>query len=310
MSAVKEQPCLAIITATYNEFSKIESWQQYYAAIAAEIDLHIIVDDGSTVEYLQLLKKTFPNSIILQNETNQGQIAAHNLGFKYALSNGARFVGVLVPDFRLSPCCLNSLIKVLTDDPTMAGISAVTIKAGTEDEIESVGARLDMRRATLVPHDEVGLRWKSTWEGVKIVDTMHGGFHLLRRSLVETIGLCDEQLFMYCDELDLGWRAKLARLKFGVLLGQRVWHEHVSFGGRTRPPLAVYLVSRNRMLIMNRYGRLHYRLILILGRLVTLIPAMLGYLRREGTVRHARAYAHGLWHGILGITGRPPQDLL
>lgn len=302
-------PRIATVTVSFNEADKLAAWQGYYAVYAPEIALHIIVDDGSKTEYLNRVKAAFPSSIILTHKTNRGLIAGYNTGFRYALEAGATYIGTLGPDFRLLPNTIYEMCAALDADETLAGISPVTIKIGSSDEIESVGARLNVKKATLVPYD-IAPRWLPTWAGVKIVDTMHGGFHLLRRATLEKIGLQDERLFMYGDEIDFGWRAKTAGLKFGVLLTQRAWHEHVNYGGKTRPPLAAYLVSRNRMLIMKRHGRPVDKLILLFGRLVTLLPAMLGYYRREGTLRHAWAYALGLWHGIWGATGRPPKSIL
>jgi len=303
-----QKPLVAIITATYNEFSKLESWRRYYETIAKEIDLHIIVDDGSDAEYGSLLRKVFPNSVILRNPSNLGQIAAHNLGFKYALDKGAQYIGVLAPDFRLLPGKVRALYEALEVDTTLSGIAPVLIKPGTEDEIESFGGRLDKRRVTLYSYD-VGPRWRPDWQGVALVDTLPGGFHLLQRTVLEQIGLQNEQLFMYCDEIDFGWRAQQAELKLGILRSARAWHEHVSEGGRSRSALAPYLVSRNRTLIMNWCGHPRDKWILLAGRLATLVPAMLGYYRREGTIWHACAYALGLWHGVLGVTGRPPPSV-
>ena len=298
-------PRVATVTASFNEPNKLAAWQSYYAVYAQEIDLHIIVDDGSEVEYLRQVRAAFPHSLILTHTTNKGLIAAYSTGFRYALDAGAAYIGTVAPDFRLPPGVIRELCGALEADDGLSGIAPILIKPGTGDEIVSFGGRLDKRKATIYPYD-VGPKWYVDWQGVMQVDTLPGGFHLLRREVLEQIGLQNEQLFMYCDEIDFGWRAQQAGLKFGILRSARVWHEHVSEGGRTRSALAPYLVSRNRMLIMNWYGHPRDKWILLAGRLATLVPAMLGYYRREGTLRHAWAYALGLWHGVLGVTGRPP----
>lgn len=302
-------PGLAMITATYNEEAQLSTWQAYYAAIADEIDLHIVVDDGSVATQHAQLKAAFPHSVMLRNPVNQGQIVSNNRGFNYALAAGARYIGVVVPDFRIPPDTLRQLCAALDADHTLSGISAVLIKPGSLNEVESFGGQLNKRKATLVSYN-VGSTWQADWDGIALVDTLPGGFHILRREALERVGLQNEQLFMYCDETDFGWRAEQAGLKFGILRSSRVWHEHVSKGGKTRSAMAPYLVSRNRMLVMRMYGRRLDQLILIIGRLITLVPAMVDLYRREGTSRHALAYAWGLWHGILGRNGRPPQAML
>jgi hypothetical protein len=287
----------------------LEAWQRYYEFIAREIDLHIIVDNGSELAYFNSVKGAFPESVILRNPIYRGHIAANNLGFAYALNAGAQYIGVLCPDFRLPPGTIARLCEHLDADSTLAGIASVVIKANSQDEVEYAGCMLDTHKVTVVPANASEHRWLPSWDGIALVDTMHGGFHLLRRSTLEKIGLQDERLFMYCDEMDFCWRAKNAGLKFAVLRSVCVWHEHARYRRKTPPTYAAYLTSRNRMLIMNRYGRLPDKLYFILGRLVKLLPGMLNHYRQEGTIWHSLAYALGLWHGILGVTGQPPPQV-
>jgi hypothetical protein len=309
MNPANGRPRLATVTVAYNEPDKLGSWRKYYEAVRDEIDLHIIVDDGSATDYFKAVQAAFPESILLSNPVNRGLIASYNVGFQYALRVEAQYIGTFAPDFRLLPGTMRMLCRALDATPDIDGIMPVVLKSGTNEVIESLGARLDSRRAALVPYTKHA-RWNSDWTGIQPVDTMHGGCHLLRRTVLERIGLQNERMFMYADEVDFGWRAKQAGLKFGVLLNALAWHEHVNSGGATRPAMAAYLVSRNRMLVMRSYGSTASFLMLAAVRGLMLVPAMVGYYRREGTLRHAWAYALGLFHGILGVTGPPPKFLL
>jgi GT2 family glycosyltransferase len=296
------------VTSTYNESPRLASWRRYYDLVAREIDLHIIVDNGSTPEHFREVRAAFPDSVVLRHPQNRGLIASLNSGFQYALDAGAECIGVWCNDFRLPEGVFRRLRDELEADPGLDGVMPVVLQGGTTDIVESLGAQLDTRRAALISND-TGAHWRPDWRGVRTVDMLHGGCHLLKRGVLEKIGLQDERLFMYADEIDFGWRAKRADLRFGVVLDALAWHEHVNAGGSTRPPMAAYLVSRNRMLIMRMHGRSGDLLRLAIRRNLTLIPAMVAYYRREGTVRHAWAHAAGLWHGIRGVTGPPPRSL-
>jgi hypothetical protein len=308
MSPASRAPRIATVTVAFDEPKKLESWRRYYDAVADDIDLHIIVDDGSRPEYFRSVQAAFPASVVLQNPENRGLIASYNVGFRYALTAGAQYIGTLAPDFRVPEGTLSRLADELEADPTLDGVMPAVLRGGSTDTVESLGARLDTNQALLVPYESNRL-WTPDWSGVRNVDTIHGGCHLMKRAVLETIGLQNERLFMYADEVDFGWRAKRAGLRFGVVLNALAWHEHVNTGGKTRPPMAPYLVSRNRMLVMRAHGQRGAFLRLAVRRNLTLIPAMVGYYRREGTARHAWAHALGLWHGILGIAGPPPARL-
>lgn len=310
MINTNRNPKVAIITATYNEASRLEAWQRYYEFVAREIDLHVVVDNGSEITYFDNVKSAFPMSVILRNPIYRGHIAANNLGIAYAMNAGAQYIGVLCPDFRLPPGTILRLCECLDADTTLAGVAPIVIKGNSLDQIEYAGCMLDTKKVAFTPVNPDEDRWFPSWDGIELTETMHGGFHLLRASTFEKIGLQDEQLFMYCDEMEYGWRAKNAGLKFGVLRSVRVWHEHINHGGETRPPYATYLTSRNRLLIMLKYGRLFDKLYLIIGRLAKLPTSMLSDYRHEGTIRHSIAYALGLWDGILGVTGQPPPQMI
>ena len=93
-----------------------------------------------------------------------------------------------------------------------------------------------------------------------------GGLHLVPREVFEVVGLQDEQLFMYCDEIDFDWRVQNAGYRLAIARDAAAWHEHIDVAGR-RPPWTIYLWSRNRMLVMRKLGRRRDYIRMISGRL-------------------------------------------
>ena len=57
---------VAMITVTYNDSYKFKEWCQWYEEYKSEIDLHIVVDNGSEKDYLNMVKDYFTNSIIIE----------------------------------------------------------------------------------------------------------------------------------------------------------------------------------------------------------------------------------------------------
>lgn len=76
---------IAAITITYNDDYKFREWCIYYNEYKSEIDLHIIVDNGSEQQYLKQVKSFFTDSIIIERKTNGGCTGAYNNGLKMAL---------------------------------------------------------------------------------------------------------------------------------------------------------------------------------------------------------------------------------
>ena len=89
-------------------------------------------------------------------------------------------------------------------------------------------------------------------DGWQSVDYPHGTMMLLRRACLEEIGLFDESYFAYCEEADLGVRARRAGWEVGMVWGAVVRNPHQS-----EPSASVdYLMLRNSLFLVRRhFGR-------------------------------------------------------
>ncbi len=104
-------------------------------------------------------------------------------------------------------------------------------------------------------------------EGFEPADYPHGTLFMARRACLDEIGLFDERFFTYCEEADLGLRARAAGWEVGLARGARVINPRVS----TPKPMAEYLMQRNTLLLVaTHFGRRHalVRAFLAVGQLV------------------------------------------
>jgi len=68
---------------------------------------------------------------------------------------------------------------------------------------------------------------------------------LYKRAMLDEIGLFDEDLFAYCDDTDLGLRARLAGWRCRSVPAAVVYHKY-SAASAAYSPLKAFLVERNR----------------------------------------------------------------
>ena len=124
------------------------------------------------------------------------------------------------------------------------------------------------------------------------------------RTCLDQIGLFDERYFAYCEEADLGLRAKKAGFEVGLVRGATVRNPTVS----TAAPVADYLMERNTVLLVaEHFGRRKaaLRFLLMVGHLVggSIMPSR----RNPYWSSQARRRA------IVDVTrrrwGSPPQSL-
>ena len=73
-----------------------------------------------------------------------------------------------------------------------------------------------------------------------------GSAALYRRKMLDEIGLFDEKFFLYCEDADLGLRARWAGWECTYVPGAVVEHRYSHSAGRASP-LKAYLVERNRL---------------------------------------------------------------
>lgn len=71
---------------------------------------------------------------------------------------------------------------------------------------------------------------------------------LYRRSMLQQIGLFDEYFFLYCEDTDLGLRARRAGWRCYYVPGAQVEHRYSHTAGRVSK-LKAYYVERNRMFV-------------------------------------------------------------
>lgn len=96
------------------------------------------------------------------------------------------------------------------------------------------------------------------------VDTVPGSSLLIKKEVVDKVGLLDERFFAYYEELDWCLRAKENDFKVSFLEGTRLLHKV----GRSSPSaFKHYLRTRNTLLLY----KLHYRKLMIVARLRVLL---------------------------------------
>ena len=245
---------IAVISVTYNDGYKFQEWYDHYLEYKDDIYLHIIVDNGSTSEYLDLVKQKFSESKIIQLGYNGGSTAAYNAGIEYALADKeVDAIALIGNDIRLETSSLLVLYDLLYSDVTYG--MAAPILLNPSKTIACYGEQLDRRNMNLK-----ALNTNLSLEEVPdllISDTLPGGCNMAKREFYEKVGLQDEKFFMYADEVDMGIRGERAGYKFVFTNKIVSWHMHINPPGQAnRNPMAAYLMGRNHIYLARKlFGR-------------------------------------------------------
>ena len=249
---------IACITITMNDDVRLEQWKTLYNEYKDELAYHIIVDNASRKEYKDKLHHSFPNSIIIERETNGGCTGAYNDGIKYALDKtDCDSIAIICNDTKTFPNYFSEQYKYLFSDDKLGMVSALSLKRDT-DVIAEYGHHLSY---VMTQKEEYRGEKIDNVPETRYVEMVAGGANLAKRAFYEQCGLQDDKLFMYADELDTAIRAKQNGFKIGVTTKAIRMHYHIAIGDNfDRPYSAYYLMRRNRLYVTRKYFGLFRRL--------------------------------------------------
>ena len=208
----------------------------------------VIVDNGSTDGTASWVQERYPDVQVIANDRNLGFAAAVNQGIRVSDS---RYVVTLNNDTEPEPGWLAALVATAERDPTVGMCASKMLFADRPGVINSTGIYLDRTgiawdRRGGEPDDERGT------EPVEVFGPC-GGAALYRRTMLDEVGLFEEDFFAYLEDVDLAWRARLAGWRCLYVPAARVLHHHsaTSVEGSS---FKRYLLGRNKVwLIAKNY---------------------------------------------------------
>lgn len=179
---------------------------------------------------------------ILEPPRNIGFGAAVNLAF---WASRAPFLATLNDDAMACPGWISSLLAAAESNPR-AGMFASRVLLSAAGQLDSAGMRISGDGSSKQRgHGEASGAYAARAETL----FPSGSAALYRRSMLEEIGLFDENFFLYCEDADLGLRARWAGWDCLYVPDAIVQHEYSRTAGRASP-LKAYYVERNRLYVL------------------------------------------------------------
>jgi len=176
---------------------------------------------------------------------------ARNLGFGAAVNQAVRqsaadYVATLNDDAVAEPQWLGRMVAAMDARPD-AGMCAPCVRL-SESRLDSAGMLLC---ADGVAKQRGHGRQPAEFARACEVLLPSGSAALYRRRMLDEIGLFDEDFFLYCEDTDLGLRARWAGWACLYVPDARVDHRHSHTAGRASP-MKAYYVERNRLFVIGK----------------------------------------------------------
>lgn len=248
----------------------------------------LVVDNGSTDGSVEYLAETFPAVRVIANGSNLGFPAAVNQGIR--ASEGA-YVVTLNNDTSADPGWLAALVDAAESDSRVGMCASKMLFSESPQIINSTGICIDR---TAIAWDRLVGEWDDPAETEPVeVFGPCAGAALYRRQMLDEIGLFDDDFFIYLEDVDLAWRARLAGWRCLHVPAARILHHH-SATMVEGSPFKNFLLGRNKVwLVVKNYplpsGLLYLPLVLLYD---------LGTLPYRQLVRGDWSAVRGRWHGL------------
>ncbi len=169
-----------------------------------------VVDNASSDGSVEMVEREFPQVKLIKNKENTGFAKANNLALKMA--NG-QFVFLLNSDTILKEQTLNKIINFLRNKSEAGAIGVKLLNADGKTQ-PSAGKFYSIFNALimLVGGERFGLLRSSPLR-ISEVDWVSGAALIVRKDILDKVGLLDENFFMYMEEVEWCFRIKKAGFK-------------------------------------------------------------------------------------------------
>ena len=179
---------------------------------------------------------------VLVNPRNLGYGAAINQALA---ATTAPYLATLNDDAVVRPGWLDALVEALERRPD-AGMCASQVRLFGEDRLDSAGMLVaadgsSKQRGHGRPPADFPVPEETLFPS--------GSAALYRRAMLDDIGGFDHRFFLYCEDTDLGLRARWAGWKCLYVPDAVVEHHYSHSAGRASP-LKAYYVERNRLFVV------------------------------------------------------------
>ena len=248
---MNESPLVSVVVLNYNAGKLLENCIDSLKK-SSHTNLEIIVVDNISSDSSQKkCKEKFPDIKLIQNNKNLGYCGGNNVGIKDAKGE---FIVILNPDTIVQTNCIDELVSAY--NKFGEGLYQPKILSlNEEDIIQSTGNMLHIFGFGFAR--DKGGKIVDKIEEIEKIGYASGTCLFTSREVFDKIGLLDEFLFLYHDDLDLGWRAAQIGINSYYVPKSKIFHvESYSLKWSSKK---FYWLERNRKYcLLTHYSKKTY----------------------------------------------------
>lgn len=273
----------------------LSSIQQITSGIEFEV---ILVDNGSSDGSADMVRKTFPKLRLIESSENLGFVKGNNLAVKHARGKNVLFLN---PDTELLTDAVRGIHAYLCENPDAGAVGCrinnsdgsiqYTCACTYPTPLNELSSLFLMNR--VFPKSAFfSSREMSHWDhqDSRDVDCLSGACMMVRSDVLQSVGLFDENIFMYAEDVDLCYRIRKSGWRIHYLADESiVHHEGASSRKKTnRHFSALMQCESNSYFLRKANGVLSswlYRFVVLVGSLFRIVLSLAFYPMSKQTSR-------------------------
>ena len=213
----------------------------------------VCVDNGSSDSSAEAVAGRFPEVELVRNAQNLGYAAGNNAGIRRALDRGADWVWLVNNDVVVEPGAVAALEAAAVVRPDAGVLACKVFFAEPPDRLWYAGGRFNLLLGYSGRQDGYGERDDGRFDLLRDVERATGAAMAVSRAAIERVGLLDEDLFAYVEDVE--WCLRIRRSGFAVVFAPeaRVRHRVSASTGGAGSPASLYYDTRNTLVVCERY---------------------------------------------------------
>lgn len=227
----------------------------------------LVIDNASTDESVEMIEAKFPWAKLIKSEENLGFAKGNNVAIRRCKG---RYIALVNPDVIVFPGCLDTLADFLDQNPKVGNVGPRVFNPDMTQQ--STCRRFPTLWNNFCSVTRLERIFKASYffagehmfyfphDRMLAVDVIVGCFSMIRREAFDDVGLLDEGLFMYGDDVDWCRRARNAGWQVIFCPEARAIHDQ----GKTTAPFPVrFAVAQQRSVL--HYWKKHHTFLGVLG---------------------------------------------
>lgn len=217
----------------------------------------IVVDNASNDGASNEIQRKFPNAELIVNSSNLRFAGGNNVGIKRAMELGAEYVLLLNNDTVVEKDFLSKLVGAAVADQAVGIVGPKIYYYDNPKTIWYAGGKIEWWKGW-VSHIGIREEDEGKYDAIMETDYITGCCLLIKREVIQQIGLLDEKYYIYGEDTDLCVRASRAGFKLLYVPASMIWHKlSVSSGGHLSW-FKNWNKLKSQLRLMARYARIYH----------------------------------------------------